>query len=147
MFKTGWKPAFEKPGKKSVGFDQAVMLKSRFPRGQENQLRQQPAVRSRNQGPAEPAMKRKRTQSPTIPSARRRSSQQHRADEQSSQQDEGNYDSDGQEMEWVPQQDYRERRAEWGLSADELIDGYTRHLQAYPPPRGVRMRPRMPPPE
>ena len=52
---------------------------------------------------------------------------------------------DGPETQWVSQEEWRDRREEWGLSPGELWDGYTAHLQAYPPPPGVRLPPRVRP--
>ena len=51
-------------------------------------------------------------------------------------------DINASEREWVSEQAWRDRREEWGLSELEMYDGYTRHLQEFPPPPGISMQSR-----
>jgi hypothetical protein len=148
MFRTGWQPSFSKEGR-TASFPQAALIKSRFPMGQQNQLAPQAAFKpSRNQAPAvmwsqKPPLKRKRTQSPPPlavagPAPRLQAVPQQVYDEQEE-------DPNADETEWTPQEEWLDRRMEWGLSPGELWDRYTDHLAAYPPPPGVRLQPRVRP--
>ena len=52
-------------------------------------------------------------------------------------------DEDEDETQWVPEDEWNDKRMEWGMSSGERFDGYTDFLAEYVPPPHVFIAPRV----